>query len=288
MRAYTGRFAPSPSGPLHLGSLAAALASYLQARLHRGQWLLRIEDIDPAREPAGAAAAIVECLRAHALHWDGPVSYQSDHHARYDAALLSLRDAGRLYACGCTRGELKARAAQRGNPAYDGHCRTRALPEAGHALRLALAADCSHNFNDGALGPQREDLRRSCGDFVLRRRDGLYAYQLAVVADDGAQGITEVVRGADLLDNTARQIHLQQALGLPQPRYLHIPLLLDDSGRKLSKQNHAPALLPENALQNLQTAWAALGQAPLPPAPDCARFLALASEHWSPHALRRR
>ncbi|MGB0865255.1 MAG: tRNA glutamyl-Q(34) synthetase GluQRS [Granulosicoccaceae bacterium] len=285
MREYIGRFAPSPSGPLHLGSLAAALASYLQARTHRGRWLLRIEDIDPPREPLGAAAAILACLQAHRLHHDGPVSYQSQHHAHYDAALQQLRTAGRLYACNCTRAMLKEAAQRSGRNAYRGTCRDAQLPEPGHALRLRLLENCHHAFIDAAMGSQQEDLNRSCGDFVLRRRDGLYAYQLAVVVDDGLQGVTEVVRGADLLDNTARQIHLQQALGYRQPSYLHIPLLLDQDKRKLSKQNHAPALVLSRALENLESTWRALKQDPLPKQSSCESFLALAATHWNPNKL---
>lgn len=269
-----------------MGSLAAALASYLQARCSNGQWLVRIEDIDPPREPAGAAAAILECLDAHHMAADAAISYQSEHHQHYDSALQQLRSSNRLFACHCTRAQLKAAALQLGHNAYPGTCRNASLPFEDSALRLKLSQSSNHHFIDAAQGSQSEDLTRTCGDFVLRRRDGLHAYQLAVVVDDARQGITEVVRGIDLLDNTARQIHLQQALGYQQPDYLHIPLLLDENGLKLSKQNHAPALDLSDALRNLEQAWFALGQTEIPKQPDCSQFLAAAQTHWNPARLQ--
>lgn len=264
-----------------MGSLAAALASYLQARCSNGQWLVRIEDIDPPREPAGAAAAILECLTAHHMIPDGAISYQSEHHQHYDNALQQLHTSDRLFACHCTRAQLKAAALQLGHSAYPGTCRNASLPFEGSALRLKLSQRSTHHFIDLAQGPQSEDLTATCGDFVLRRRDGLYAYQLAVVVDDARQGITEVVRGVDLLDNTPRQIHLQQALGYQQLNYLHIPVLLDENGLKLSKQNHAPALDLGDALRNLERAWSALSQPLFPQQPDCSQFLAAAQQHWN-------
>lgn len=282
MGAYVGRFAPSPTGPLHMGSLVAALASYLQARSQRGLWLLRIEDLDPPREPAGAADAIVSCLAAHGLRHDGDILYQSKRHANYRNALDQLRHAGRLYACKCTRAQL--RAAECGPHAhrpYPGHCSNLDLSEKDNALRLRLCEPFEHQFEDAIQGWQCENLRDTVGDFVLRRRDGLYAYQLAVVVDDAEQGVTEVVRGADLLGNCARQIQLQRALGYPQPSYQHIPVLLDNNGLKLSKQNHAPALDPTDALKNLRAAWRALGQIDLRPTLDCSNFLDLATNAWS-------
>lgn len=285
MHEYVGRFAPSPSGSLHRGSLLAALASYLQARSQNGRWLLRIEDLDPPREPAGAAAQIVQCLEAHHLHPSGAVSYQSQRHPLYKQALEQLQQKQRLYACACSRAQLRSNAQDSGSSTYSGLCRHAQHPEAGNALRLLLADDCTHAFEDAVLGHQTESLQHSCGDFVLRRRDSLYAYQLAVVVDDGEQGVTEVVRGSDLLDNTARQIHLQQALGLPQPHYMHIPLLRDFNGRKLSKQNHARPLDITQALQNLEHAWLALHQKPLPQQPDAPSFLQQASQHWDASLL---
>lgn len=269
-----------------MGSLAAALASYLQARCSNGQWLVRIEDIDPPREPAGAAAAILECLAAHHMIPDGAISYQSEHHQHYDNALRQLHSSNRLFACHCTRASLKTIALQSGHNAYPGSCRNAPLPLEGSALRLKLSQHSKHSFADSAQGPQNEDLTKTCGDFVLRRRDGLYAYQLAVVVDDARQGITEVVRGVDLLDNTARQIHLQQALGYQQPDYLHIPLLLDENGLKLSKQNHAPALDLSDSLHNLERAWSSLYQPIFPQQPDCSQFLVTAQKHWNLAKLR--
>lgn len=269
-----------------MGSLAAALASYLQARRSNGQWLVRIEDIDPAREPLGAAAAILECLAAHHMIADGAISYQSKHHQHYENALQQLRSSNRLFDCHCTRAQLKAAALQLGLRAYPGTCRYVSHPFESRALRLKLNQCSKHHFVDSAQGPQSEDLTKTCGDFVLRRRDGLYAYQLAVVVDDSRQGITEVVRGVDLLDNTARQIHLQQALGYQQPDYLHIPVLLDENGLKLSKQNHAPALDLSGALRNLERAWSALNQATIPQQSDCSQFLAVAQKHWNPARLQ--
>lgn len=280
MGEYVGRFAPSPSGALHMGSLLAALASYLQARSRRGRWLVRVEDLDPQREPAGADRDILRCLCAHHLLGDAPPSYQSQRHPLYQHALQQLRQNGRLYSCSCSRAELKQTRLKTASTAYDGRCSTRGLPTQTNALRLRLAEHPKHHFIDAVAGLQTEDLRLTTGDFVLRRRDGLYAYQLAVVVDDAAQGITEVVRGADLLDNTARQIHLQQSLSLNEPDYLHLPLLRDEHGQKLSKQNHAPALDNSHALKNLECAWLALGQQPLPLQPDCPSFLREATAAW--------
>lgn len=269
-----------------MGSLAAALASYMQARCCNGQWLVRIEDIDPPREPPGAASAILDCLAAHHMIADGAISYQSQHHSQYDSALQQLHASERLFACRCTRAQLKAAALKLGHSAYPGTCTNASLPFEGNALRLKLSQPCHHSFEDIALGLRSENLTETCGDFVLRRRDGLYAYQLAVVVDDARQGITEVVRGIDLLDNTARQIHLQQALGYQQPNYLHIPLLLDEQNLKLSKQNHAPALDLSEARGNLEYVWEALGQTKMPQQSDCAQFLTAGQKHWNPAKLR--
>jgi len=286
MGEYIGRFAPSPSGPLHLGSLTAALASYMQARARNGRWLLRIEDLDPPREPRGTAERIMDCLHHHGFVADDPVWFQSERHPAYEDALSQLRDAGRLFACSCTRAALRQAYDSQGTQAYPGTCKSLGQPEDGCALRLRLGDESSHTFIDKHLGPQSEDVRNTCGDFVVRRRDGLFAYQLAVVVDDAAQGITEVVRGADLLDNTARQIHLQQALGLATPDYLHIPVLLDNNGLKLSKQNHAPAIDDSTPLQNLHAAWRLLGQAPLEAAhSSCEEFHAAAAQQWQPSRI---
>ena len=264
---YVGRFAPSPTGPLHAGSLVAALASWLDARAQGGCWLLRIEDIDPPRCPPGAEAEILRQLDALGLRPDAPPSRQSQHGVRYAAALQRLAEAGRAYPCDCTRAQIAAAQAARFGPPqrhverpYPGTCRPGpAAPRAASAakagawrLRLPDAAQLA--WTDRRLGPQQQDVAAVCGDFVLRRADGLWAYQLAVVVDDAAEGISHVVRGEDLADNTPRQILLQRALGLPTPVYLHAPLVRGPDGEKLSKQHGAPGL----ALRDAAEARAAL------------------------------
>ncbi len=279
-----GRFAPSPTGPLHFGSLVAALGSYLQVRHQGGEWWLRIEDIDPPREMPGARDAILAGLEAHGLHWDGPVQYQSDRLERYAAALEQLAAKGRLYACECSRKQIARHSDQRGGALhYPGWCREKGLERApGRALRLNTTG-LVVRFDDRLQGPQRMDLEAEGGDFVLRRSDGLYSYQLAVALDDAEQGMTEVVRGSDLLASTPRQIALQRLLDLPTPAYAHLPVAVDAGGRKLSKQNRAPALDPARAGENLWRALAFLGQQP-PPAlrgAEPAEILAWAVPHWS-------
>ncbi len=252
---YCGRFAPSPTGPLHPGSLLAALGSWLMARRAGGRWLVRIEDLDPPREVPGAARAQLRTLAACGLHPDGTVEYQSSHGARYGAALARLLESGAAFECHCSRADLAAR----------GGIHRRCVPGARRpdpALRLRVADDCRIGFEDAIRGRFVQDLAREVGDFVLRRADGLWAYQLAVVVDDAAQGITEVVRGADLLDSTPRQILLQQRLGLPTPRHAHLPLVPGPDGRKLSKSTAALAIDDDAPLPALATAWALLGQEP--------------------------
>ncbi len=251
-----GRFAPTPSGPLHFGSLLAAVGSYAQARSQGGRWLLRIEDLDPPREQPGAADSILRSLEAHGLHWDGEVLWQSRRHAYYEAALATLRAQGDLYACQCSRSEL----ARAGVIDCLGPCRSAGHTEGAWRLRTADAGIL--HYQDQLRGECREDIRSVCGDFVLKRRDGLYAYQLAVVVDDAASHVTEVVRGADLLDNTARQCWLMQRLALPRPAYLHLPLAVSSDGQKLSKQNHAPPLAAAQAGANLWQALHCLQQQP--------------------------
>ncbi|MFW5452860.1 tRNA glutamyl-Q(34) synthetase GluQRS [Thioalkalivibrio sulfidiphilus] len=261
---YIGRFAPSPTGPLHFGSLVAALASWLDARRHGGRWLLRIEDLDPPREVPGAADAILRTLEAFGLSWDGPVLYQSSRLETYWAALDELRAAGHAYDCGCTRREI-AEAGQPGldGPVYPGTCRAGLPPgKAPRAVRLRTEAG-EITFTDRMQGPIRQDVAREVGDFVIRRADGYFAYQLAVVVDDAFQGITHVVRGADLLDSTPRQILLQRLLGLPTPAYLHHRLVLTPEGEKLSKQTHAPAVDDTNPVPTLIRALEFLGE-PVP------------------------
>jgi len=267
--AYIGRFAPSPSGPLHAGSLVAALASWLDARAHGGRWLLRIEDIDTPRVVPGAAQHILQQLQSLGLHWDGEIMWQSQRHATYQQALDSLSHGGLLYPCACTRREIADSALhlpgipQSGERPYPGTCRNGLAPgRVPRAWRVRLP-DGLIQFEDRCLGSQTQDVARAVGDVIVRRADGLWAYQLAVVVDDAAQGVTDVVRGADLLGSTARQILLGRLLGLPTLRYMHIPLVVDHkSGLKLSKQNGAPALLSDPPLPALQQAWHHLGFAP--------------------------
>ena len=260
---YRGRFAPSPTGPLHFGSLIAALGSFLCARHAGGEWLLRIENIDPPREVAGATGDILRTLERHALEWDGAVLYQSTRSEAYEAALERLRTDGWLYECSCTRSEIAARG-RRGpfGLIYPGTCRNGPLPSRRQRALRVRTHEHPICFTDLLQGPQAQSLQETSGDFVVRRADGLYAYQLAVVVDDAEQGITDIVRGADLLDSTPRQIHLQQLLGQPTPRYLHLPIAVNADGEKLSKQTHAQPLDDSHASGNLWQALAFLGQAP--------------------------
>lgn len=260
MTHYRGRFAPSPTGPLHLGSLLAAVASWADARAAGGQWLVRIEDIDPPREQPGASASILGLLSAIGLASDEPVLWQSRRGAAYDAALAQLLAAGLAFECRCSRSDLAPAGG-----IHRGDC-TASDPSRAPAIRLRVP-DQRVEFDDRIQGRQGQSLREEVGDFVLRRADGLYAYQLAVVVDDAAQGITDVVRGSDLLDSTPRQIWLQQCLGLPTPRYAHLPVLLGADGQKLSKQNLAPAIAADEAQHWLPRIARWLGQAPLDPAP---------------------
>ncbi len=251
---YVGRFAPSPTGPLHWGSLLAAFGSWLHARRHGGRWLVRIEDLDPPRERPGAAAAQLATLARLGLHPDGEVVFQSRRHALYRRALDALVERGLAFPCRCSRADLAA---------GDGiHRACVAVPE--DALRTRSfrfrVPDAVVGFDDPVHGRFEHDLRRDVGDVVLRRADGLWAYQLAVVVDDAEQGVTHVVRGADLLDSTPRQIALQQALGLPPPAYLHLPLWRDGEGRKLSKSEGAGALDDQSAETVLRRCWVSLGQ----------------------------
>lgn len=272
---YCGRFAPTPTGPLHFGSLLAAVASYCDARQAGGQWLLRMEDIDPPREMPGAAAIILRQLERYGLFWDGPVLYQSNRTEAYLAAIEQLRRQGQLFWCRCSRSQLA------GHAIYPGTCRSQQEPLADAAIRLRVPSGVV-SFEDRIFGKQEEDVAAQVGDFVIRRRDGLFAYQLAVVVDDALQGINQVVRGADLLDNTARQLVLQDLLGYSTPGYAHIPLATNRSGEKLSKQNLAKAL-PEDAPEPvLWEALRTLGQpvpAELRPAP-VQEQLSWAVVHW--------
>jgi glutamyl-Q tRNA(Asp) synthetase len=253
--AYRGRFAPSPTGPLHFGSLLAALGSWLLARHAGGEWLVRVEDLDPPREVPGAAADQLRALAGFGLEPDQPVLWQSTRGEAYQAALDRLLASGRAFACHCSRTALAA------DGGIHRHCVPGALrPDP--AIRLRVPDGATVAFDDAIQGRFEQDVAAAVGDFVLRRADGPWAYQLAVVVDDDAQGITDVVRGADLLDSAPRQILLQRALGLPAPRYAHLPLALDGEGRKLSKSLAALPVDAADPLPALRAAWAALGQPP--------------------------
>ena len=276
-----GRFAPSPTGPLHFGSLLAAAASYLQARARGGRWLVRIEDIDPPREQRGATERILGALERYGFEWDGPVIYQSRSRAAHEAALARLLDAGHAYPCGCSRSDLAD--APRGSLGiiYPGTCRA-GCSASETAIRVRTD-DSVVAFVDGLQGPQQQRLEPESGDFVIWRRDGLVAYHLAVVVDDHDQGVTEIVRGIDLMDSTCRQIWLQRLLGYPTPDYLHIPVAAHADGQKLSKLTGARAVPlghPERILAQVLSALgqrppAALGEASL------AEIWSWAVEHWN-------
>ena len=277
LNGYIGRFAPSPTGPLHAGSLVAALASWLDARAHGGHWLVRIEDADRPRCPAGVGARQLQQLAALGLIPDAQVWWQSQRDAAYAVALKVLIDAGNAYPCGCTRREVQgavpasgrapllSQAANDQLPAdqervYPGTCRQGLHGKSARAWRFRIATDTPPvRWLDRGAGPQQQDVAQAVGDFVLRRADGLWAYQLAVVVDDAAQGVTHVVRGQDLADNTARQVLLQRALGLPTPQYLHTPLVVASDGKKLSKQNGAQPLELDDPAGQLRAALCTLG-----------------------------
>ncbi|MDT7836781.1 tRNA glutamyl-Q(34) synthetase GluQRS [Aquabacterium sp. OR-4] len=266
---YVGRFAPSPTGPLHAGSLVAALASWLDARAHGGKWLVRIEDVDTPRCVSGADELILRQLARCGLFPDEPPVWQSRRGTLYEAALKRLHTLGLVYPCACTRREVEEALVALGvlhgrfeERVYPGTCRAGLHGRPARATRLLTVCggiEAVVSWNDRRSGPHRQNVAREVGDFVLHRADGLWAYQLAVVVDDGAQGITDVVRGADLADNTARQVHLQRLLVLPEPRYLHVPLVLGDDGHKLSKQNGARPLETREPLGALRAAGHALG-----------------------------
>lgn len=276
---YIGRFAPSPSGPLHFGSLVCALGSYLDAQSHGGQWLLRMEDLDPPREEPGAATRILNSLEAHGLHWHGPVVWQSKRHALYEETLEQLRKKGLLYPCYCSRSQIRE------NGGHDNlKCRVKIAGNGVCALRLKCAGG-EEEFVDIWRGKQCQPIRE---DTILKRRDDLHAYQLAVVVDDIAQGITQVVRGADLLDTTGAQIRLFHILGARLPTFGHLPLVMGPGGRqKLSKQNHAPAIDDNKAAVNLCTALGFLGfhvsQALEQESPE--HILKWATARWQRHQI---
>jgi len=286
-KSVRGRFAPSPTGPLHFGSLVAALASYLHAKSRDGEWLVRMEDLDPPREQPGAADQILRALEAHGLHWDDAVRYQSRRHHAYEASLERLRQKNLVYSCTCSRKDIGAAGEMtKLGPRYPGTCRehTGLRPDASIRVRTD---ERGIRFDDQCQGYISRRLLSEIGDFVIRRRDGLYAYQLAVVVDDADQGITEVVRGADLLDSTPRQIYLQQLLGLWTPAYLHIPVATSGLGHKLSKQTGSRPVDLARPVATLVDALAFLGQHPPAGLRDASvadvRSWALA--HWAAAAL---
>jgi glutamyl-Q tRNA(Asp) synthetase len=300
---YIGRFAPSPTGPLHAGSLVAALGSWLDARAHGGRWLLRMEDLDPPRCAPKWAQHIEWQLQTLGLHSDAPVCYQSTRSTAYAAALTQLEGAGLAYPCICSRSQIAQAGLGNGSSrprfgdlVYPNTCRpctagatsTSQTQTKQAAWRFALPRHLPEltHWHDRALGAQSQHLRQSVGDFVLRRADGLWAYQLAVVVDDASQGVTHVVRGQDLADNTARQIALQQALDLPTPQYLHLPLVRAADGHKLSKQNGAQALNLSSGAAVLQTLNAAAGvlQLPATTAPTAEDALSFWAKVWGKDA----
>lgn len=285
---YVGRFAPSPTGPLHFGSLLAALASYLEARQHAGQWLLRVEDIDPPREQDGAADEIVRALEVYGFEWDGLVSLQSQSALLHQQALETLVCLDLAYACTCSRKDLANERRNELGTVYPGHCRARKHPQTNDtAIRVRTRAG-PIQFEDALQGMQSQDLEAESGDFIIRRRDGLMAYQLAVVVDDAAQKVTHVVRGIDLMNSTPRQIWLQQLLNLPTPAYAHIPVAVGADGCKLSKLTGAAALPLTNPERTLFAALHALRQAP-PAELQTASLQTLwdwAMEHWDLYKLQ--
>ena len=282
---YVGRFAPSPTGPLHFGSLLAAIASYLQAKSRSGWWLLRVEDIDPPRQQEGAIDEILTALERYGFEWDGPVTYQSDNAARHHQVVAELQAAGLAYPCSCSRRDLATAKQGPLGAIYPGTCRNGCQGDE-FAVRVRTN-DAPIEFVDVLQGTQCQRLESESGDFVIRRRDGLIAYHLAVVIDDFDQGISEIIRGIDLLDSTPRQIHLQRLLDYRTPAYLHIPVAENAEGQKLSKLTGAPAISLENINRTLVTALEALGQQPPPE-------LAMSSlddiwvwsiKHWQPTVL---
>ena len=260
--AYVGRFAPSPTGPLHLGSLTTAVASYLHARKAGGEWLVRIEDIDPPRETPGAAAAILNTLDAFGLHWDRSVLYQSSRLDAYRSAAEDLLAGGSAFRCSCSRRDVQETTG--GSRRYPGTCRSRVTHSGATAIRARVEPG-TYTFVDGLQGPIEADVHAADGDYLIYRRDGFPAYHLAVVLDDDYQGVDTIVRGTDLLDSTGAHLHLQRLLGIREPGYLHVPILVDDGGHKLSKQTGAPAVGPSYTAAIAARVLGYLGM-PVPPA----------------------
>ena len=274
---YVGRFAPSPTGPLHFGSLVAALASFLDAKANDGKWLLRIEDLDPPREVTGSSTLILKQLQTLGMNWDDAVLYQSTRLSAYERILQQLESREHCFNCDCSRQRVSGLKG-----VYDGRCRSRGLnSNPGLAIRLKISPK-TVRFTDGIQGDYAQNLEHEVGDFIVRRRDGLFAYQLAVVADDAAQKITHVVRGYDLLSSTPRQIYLQQLLGLPTPSYAHIPIVVNELGQKLSKQHFAEPIDLKNVPSLLVSALQFLGMTPPPTLIGAApaALMIWGAEHW--------
>lgn len=284
---YRGRFAPSPSGKLHFGSLVAAMGSYLDARSHQGEWYVRMEDLDRSREVKGAAKSILQTLEGFGFSWDGEVIYQSQRNEAYQEAVDRLLQARHAYPCGCSRKSIEAQSKHgREGAIYPGTCRDGLAPGSEARSVRVYTNDVEVTIKDSVQGRISQRLNSEIGDFVIRRADGFHAYQLAVVIDDAWQGITDIVRGADLLSSSPRQYYLQQLLGLPHPRYAHLPLAVDDQGRKLSKQCGDRPVNPAQPMETLLHALAFLNQ-PLPPqCPETiGEFWAWALSHWSLSAI---
>lgn len=263
MQQYVGRFAPSPTGPLHFGSLLTAVASYLDAKSNDGLWLVRIEDLDPPREIPGATANILSTLESYHLHWDQDVVYQSQRHKHYDAAIQQLLSRGKAFYCTCTRKQLSQQSEQSGT-AYPGNCRGCSQePSAPHSIRLQVNAK-PVTIQDDLQGLYQQNIEQYVGDFIIRRKDRLYAYHIAVVVDDHEQKISHIVRGIDLLDNTPRQQYLQHQLGFLAPQYCHLPIVVNSQGQKLSKQTFATPVPSTQCNLYLWHALTALGLAPAP------------------------
>lgn len=303
---YIGRFAPSPTGPLHFGSLVAAIASYLEAKSNQGKWLVRMEDLDKPREMPEAASGILQTLESYGFEWDNEVVYQSQRSPFYQDALEEIKSQSLIYACSCSRKEIADSAShgiegliypgtcrhlQRTSSVFSSHPSSLPSPAASRpsSLRIKVNDDLI-TFDDAIQGFQQQQLQRDIGDFVLKRADNIFAYQLAVVVDDALQGITHIVRGADLLISTPRQIYLQGVLGYPQPQYAHVPLAINHNGEKLSKQTLALPLKTEHAPDQLWRALAFLGQQPPAVLKDAnlGEIWQWAQQHWqiknvSPH-----
>jgi glutamyl-Q tRNA(Asp) synthetase len=281
LSSYRGRFAPSPTGPLHAGSILAALASYLDARACGGQWLVRIEDLDPPRESKEAAADILRTLEALGLHWDESVVYQSQRSSAYHDALAQLDAKALLYACNCSRQKLS------GHSIYPGWCREHHIVRGSATALRCQVTDTEIAFTDRLQGEFSQRLAHDVGDFIVHRRDGLFAYQLAVVVDDAWQGITDIVRGIDLLDSTPRQVYLQQQLGHATPRYAHVPVIVNAEGQKLGKQQYAAAVDATRPAAVLYRTLQRLRQHPDPALEQAsaADILAWGIAHWQPQQL---